>query len=360
MLEGLDQVPWAKLRHAYGSARDVPDLLRKLPDPDPEVRRQVMHELYGNLFHQGTRYPATPYAIPFLIELCGDPGVPGRGELLEYWGHLIAGDFSVRERPMWGDGTHVYWGREPMQARARDPYVKALHAIYRESLAGYELLQRLLSDPETPVRAGAAWVLACLPTRSVDSIPLLEGCLAKETSEVTRTALAFALGELEGEGPLRRLAETDTAAMVRCMATCQLARFAPGEDLLEPLVRLITDPIEGYEEVPGAGGPSTGDAAFSIRYLPPEVRPAAIPALLAQLNRARKIETMPYVIGLLSAAFSPQEEPVTQLNPLQREVLTRMARVRSLWGIGNNSEELTAYGLPWSRSAVERLLADAD
>ena len=41
MLKGLDDIPWAELEHAYGSAADVPDLLRKLLDPDPKVRNEV-------------------------------------------------------------------------------------------------------------------------------------------------------------------------------------------------------------------------------------------------------------------------------------------------------------------------------
>lgn len=241
MLEGLDRVPWGQLEHAYGTAEDVPGLLRQLADPDPEVRQRVMHELYGNLFHQGTRYPATPYAVPFLIELCGDPGVPDRGELLRYWGDLIVDYFNVRERPVWGDGERIYWDREPMEDASNDPdgpddpdypYVEALHAIYRESLRGYGLLETLLEAGEPSVRAGATWVLACLPTEAERSVPLLESRLPGETEAAVRGALVFALGELGAEAPLRCLAEGDASPAVRCMATCELARLVPGEDLI--------------------------------------------------------------------------------------------------------------------------------
>jgi len=67
VLQGLDAVPWADLEHAYGSAADVPALLRKLLDPDPKERSEVLGTLYGNVFHQGTRFPATPYVIPFMV-----------------------------------------------------------------------------------------------------------------------------------------------------------------------------------------------------------------------------------------------------------------------------------------------------
>ena len=126
VLQHLDDVPWADLEHAYGSAADVPDLLRNLLDPDPKVRSEVLSTLYSNVFHQGTRYPATPYVIPFLIEICANPAVPDRGDLLRFWGSLIAGYFSVQERPCWGDGERIYWCGEIQQAEADEPYSAAL------------------------------------------------------------------------------------------------------------------------------------------------------------------------------------------------------------------------------------------
>jgi hypothetical protein len=74
--------------------------------------------------------------------------------------------------------------------------------------------------------------------------------------------------------------------------------------LIEPLLRFVAEPIEGYEDVPGAGGKSTGDAAFSISQLPAEVQRRAIPAICDQLDQARSFDTMPLVETLLSAAFA--------------------------------------------------------
>lgn len=164
MLERLDSVPWAELEHAYGSAEDVPGLLRKLLNPDPAVRSETIWTLYGNVFHQGTRYPATPYVIPFLIELCESSETPGRGNLLNYWKSLITGYFTVQERPIWGDGEKIYWGDEIQQVDGDDPYSEALHQIYRESLNGHDLLISLLDDSDPSIRAGSAGVLACLST----------------------------------------------------------------------------------------------------------------------------------------------------------------------------------------------------
>ena len=59
MLEQLDEVAWASLSHAYGSADDVPELIRAPASPDGELRESALSELYGNIVHQGTRWEAT-------------------------------------------------------------------------------------------------------------------------------------------------------------------------------------------------------------------------------------------------------------------------------------------------------------
>ena len=71
VLQRLDSVPWADLEHAYGSAADVPTLLRKLLDPGSEsFRNEVLSILYSNVFHQGTRLPGNSSRhFRFLIEM---------------------------------------------------------------------------------------------------------------------------------------------------------------------------------------------------------------------------------------------------------------------------------------------------
>jgi hypothetical protein len=356
MLQDLDAVPWADLEHAYGSAADVPALLRKLLDPDPKMRTQVLWTLCGNVFHQGTRYPATPYVIPFLIEMCASPAVPNRGDLLRFWGNLITGYFSVQERPCWGDGERLYWDGKAQEADEEDHYSEALHQIYRESLKGYELLGDLLADEDPGVRAGAAWVLACLPTKARDSVPKLEAQVRAEPSGWVRAAIAFALGELGAPAPLHCLFADDAFPAVRCMAACQLAPREPTEAVIESLLRFVSEPIEEYANVPGSGGPSTGDAAFSISHLPPEVQRKAIPALCDRLDQARSLDTMPLVHALLAAAFPRRDEPLTELTALQRQVLMRLVNTEELWSIGNLRWTFQEYGLPQERAACAQLV----
>ena len=91
MLERLHTVDWNALTHAYGPAGDVPGLIQGLTAADRQARKDAYWELYGNIFHQGTRYPATAPAVPFLLELLADPGTPDRHELLLLLTHLVCG-----------------------------------------------------------------------------------------------------------------------------------------------------------------------------------------------------------------------------------------------------------------------------
>ncbi|WP_067694099.1 hypothetical protein [Nocardia jejuensis] len=69
--DGLESVPWAELHHAYGSAEDVPEQLLQLQSSTDDEAATALHELFGSIWHQGTVYSATAYAVPFLARLAG-------------------------------------------------------------------------------------------------------------------------------------------------------------------------------------------------------------------------------------------------------------------------------------------------
>lgn len=52
------------MTHAYGGAGDVPPLVCALYDP--AAVDDALYELHGNVWHQGTVYPATAAVVPFL------------------------------------------------------------------------------------------------------------------------------------------------------------------------------------------------------------------------------------------------------------------------------------------------------
>ncbi|MEZ6041851.1 MAG: HEAT repeat domain-containing protein [Planctomycetaceae bacterium] len=357
MLESLELIPWQKLEHALGPADDVPDLLRQLLVDDPGIRSNAVWTLYGNVFHQGSRYSATPYVVPFLIEICKSDDIANRGELLRFWGNLITGFFSIRERPTWGDGTHVYFSGQILDVSLDDPYAAPLHQIYKNSLAGEELLYDLINENDISLRAGAAWVLACLPTIKERSLPKLLERLAVETNPWVRSAIVFAAGELGEINQLSRLInDPNQHRAVVCMATCELSRLAPTEEVARKLLDFIAEPLECYEHIPGAGESSTGDAAFSLSCIPVALRRSSIPAMCEKLENASRFALLPLTNALLSAAFEPQFEPQTTLDEAQKRVLSSMVNTDDLWGIGNLYFTLDQYGLPHDRYSCAALL----
>lgn len=298
------------------------------------------------MIHQGTRASARPYVIPFFIELCTEPLVHNRFELLNFWGSAITGYFSIQARPTWGDGETIYeYGKVDKYATERG-WHRELNEIYLESLKGKQLLYNLLSDSDFQIRAGAVWVLACMPTIAESSIPKLEALFKREVSQGVRAGIAFALGELGAVETLKHILAEEQFTATKCIAACQLARIAPDDSLIEPLLEFVTQPIKDYERILGAGGKSTGDAAFAISYLPRHIKQQAIPAICSLLKQTRSFDTVPLVETLLSAAFEEKDEPLTELTTIQQLVLSQMLLTDELWCIGNLMGTFSTYGLP--------------
>jgi hypothetical protein len=83
VFRGIDEVDWASLRHANGSAEDVPGLLRGLASADPAERQTALDGMYGALHHQGDVYDSTLACVPFLLALAAGEEAPDREDVVE-------------------------------------------------------------------------------------------------------------------------------------------------------------------------------------------------------------------------------------------------------------------------------------
>ncbi|MFF4712554.1 hypothetical protein ACFY2V_14275 [Streptomyces eurythermus] len=156
---GLDRVAWPELRHAYGPADDVPGMLRALAAGDEEAAAEAEQGVWDSLVHQGTVYPATVRAVPFLARLAA-AGVR-TADLLGVLGVIADGaDERALDRP------------------------GAAHAAV---VAQLPLLLPLLSDGTAEVRQCAAWTVAqCGPDAGPAARTALRWRWAAETDPVVR------------------------------------------------------------------------------------------------------------------------------------------------------------------------------
>lgn len=144
MLDDLDKIPWDRLEHAYGSAADVPGLLRTLASEAPADRERASWELFGNIHHQGTVYEASAAAVPFLARIAieAEPLTDDERAMIIVLLGAIAGGSSavvVDQRVIRGGLTPerrsaVERGKAHVQA-ARDAAARTLPELHR-ALAG--------------------------------------------------------------------------------------------------------------------------------------------------------------------------------------------------------------------------------
>ncbi|MFJ1608649.1 hypothetical protein ACIOHS_35655 [Streptomyces sp. NPDC088253] len=175
--EELNEVDWAALEHAYGPAGDVPEMIRVLyaeESPETERGENVGEELINNLNHQGSLYPATLEAVPFLAHLALHVSWH-REAVLE----VLTG---LAELDKWGVPAP-----ESLGGRVRAAV-----------LAELPLLMGCLTDPDPFVRQ-AATRLACVGARPADPavVRTLADLYESDPSASTRADALTALALLD-------------------------------------------------------------------------------------------------------------------------------------------------------------------
>ena len=209
-LEGLDAVDWASLEDAYGPATAVPGMLRALSSASADDRTWAIDSLDASIHHQGSVYPASTAAVPFLIALLAHDALEGREHILE----LLAG-IAVHQP----DGCLVN-GAFAWRSEAWDAV-----------LAGAPAYVRLLGAADPQVRTAAAHLLSFLAPPAPSTLDALRSALAAEPDRRARSSLILALGYasryLESRADRARLAAwlADPSPLLRASAAIALMQM---------------------------------------------------------------------------------------------------------------------------------------
>ncbi|WP_405504225.1 hypothetical protein [Streptomyces anulatus] len=314
LLAGLDDVDWAGLSHAYGSAHDVPGHIRTLCGDDDEARKQAFNSLFNSIFHQGSRYSASPVAVPFLARIA------------------VAGPAAARAKTMllltrlavdWHDEYDVTTGINVAGWRAA-----AAEAGPEEFLPWYE--EQLAGATDTDERAQLQemrdWVAAGnSPDSRWSALQSYDAVLA------------------ELPGLLILLEETPVGPGLIGRAVTELTAAARS-----PFDR-VTDYCEGDLH---------GHIQRTLRSLPPGSNPASVrEALEACLPRivwdSSGSRTRRAIQELFPAPLPHPAPRFADLTAAQQQLLGDLAGHLHTWLIRSSADRLRELGLPHTQEALQ-------
>lgn len=356
-LDELSSVPWGELRHALGPATDVPDQLRAYAGSPTEHEWAARH-LYGTVFHQGSRYTASAFTVPFFIGLLDRPDL--RLDIVErlrlmahgYEEGLFPGGYDVEaadadQRAL--DDSPNRFGHDSAHTH---------HAVCR----AWPQLIVMLDDEDSRVRAETAHLFAYLPNCASASIDELVRRLSTWEEDALASAL-LALGVLGRQQPgLVDLASIATAEnTIEAHVATWCARSLLGD--ISAVDRLI-DALGA--DLPAIGtwleGSTLTLITAAIGVHEHWLTPARVDPILQQLRRAPVMQA-PWVASLLVSGIVPANglpELATDLSEVQRLVLDGLHSTEA-WAVNgamfvNWSSTLDAFLVPSGRESLSDYL----
>ncbi len=193
MKERLFEINWSSLEHAYGSAENVPNLLIDLQSKDSEIRKHAYHELFGNIWHQGTVYSATAFAVPFLFELLDSPITQDKDMLICLLASIASGSgYYQVHQPIfkkWDSNVDKH-ENEIIQEESN------VNAVRKAISPRFDTLLEHLSSKDSEIRLSIADATIYYREHSEKSISKLKEALKIETDEEVTEVIEESLSQL--------------------------------------------------------------------------------------------------------------------------------------------------------------------
>jgi len=378
MLETLHTIPWNTLEHAYGSASDVPDLIRALASPEQQTYQAALGHLWGSVIHQGTVYSSTAYVVPFFCELLEAAEVQNKTALLDYLAAIAHGASYC--------DVHIRQPERRNTPEMQQQIAQELRWVQAASDTvgdGYATYLRLLQSPDPQLRASAAHTLSRCRSHAGVVVPAIQHHLTEETSALVYASLLLSLGQLmheheEADLFFTRLLQETADPLIRVTAAMGAA-FALKQQTNQLALRAL---VEGYElpqdiktrfsELPFAEVELDLDASISVAlwHVGLSIAPLILPTLLRVVRRSHAWSGLTLVPSLLAFALGEQKitrsMTVAHLTDLQQDALRAIYETEALWGFGNMAFTVGEFFDPlvpdmdysiWDRDNLGKFLA---
>ncbi len=233
MLEGLDQIAWHNLHHAYGPAGDVPGLIRQIAAYDPARGDAPWSNdplfFLGNIInHQGNIYEATGYVVPFLNELLASSTVRCKSKILGLLQGMIKQPVAKIEA--WAEKYFIEQERDP--AEALQFYNLDIQRIREAAKSSLELYLNFLNNANVDVRIEAARLLSLFGEAAAQTAPALQKRIGLEPDARVKTRLISSLGKCVEDSPGQK-AQAEIIDLFKQLAVAaherRMVRFAAAE-----------------------------------------------------------------------------------------------------------------------------------
>ena len=421
MLENVDKVNWAELKHAYGTCEDFPKVLRRLAHPERGKRQGALGYVSENLFHQETHYDVNEFALPFLLEVAASPEVPDRIPLYRLLQAMLGREAipksprQVKEYNVYLRRAYSYLFDKRGRKKKKDSDSGHWEALFEKSAAAAWKCRKLLvgvvrSDQAADVRREAVRLLAEMGRSSVGQrwvkskeaanlVAFFRRQAGADPDMAVRASCALALGRMRDE-PTAADAVAAVFAKAKAVpirtaaaaAWCLLPSAVPAEALrtlmegiLDETLRPadaedIPSPLPGrYAEfgLPLGGGSATRSPPSTLAVPFPELslwlnacvrKPAglakAAAELFAEAEPTRKMR-MIALLGRLHLKVSAVDELLRSMTSNRRE--SPAIRVRAAAALQERKaglppkrfEALVRAGLRSADPDVRRSVVDA-
>jgi hypothetical protein len=351
MLEDIHKIPWGRLRHAYGPAGDVPELilaLRKADPPAPHDDTHPLHRLSVSICHQGSLYEATRSAVRFLVELAADEKVRCRADIMLLLSLIAGGEEGVAP-----------WTRQKGKGQPADSPT--------EVAKGMAVYKRILSsDPDWKMRAAAAYLLASLRNGDKAAWPAIRAAIGREKHALTRAGMLLCLGKLVMPRPetidlLNEAMQTDdrTQSAAAAYSLVVLAGPRAPRHAVDRMIEAADD-LEFAKCFEGLPWPADLEMNMEelMRPLGRMAQTRRIALMHARIAHLEGMDAAVAVQQLLWLVFPPDWKLSRGLTKSQRLALQTALESDAFWNDGHGL--LQYYGvLPQRRSELARLLRDA-
>ena len=328
-------VNWRKLSHAYGSARDVPQLLKALTSEEATTRSQALDKLNASLCHQGTVYSATVASVPIFVELLQIPNIHDKSEILILLGCFARGFDEDEFEEFLPTGQKT-----------------AYSSVFPALLDGLSLYLQLLNDPDSKIRAASSYLLTCFAEAEPTIVEEIFRALFVESDPLAQASFILNLPKGAAQRPdihalLLETVKQEQKPIVQLAAAMELAIDLQQDMPLEAVVVLLDvlmkpKPLAAtYNELTANLNDVVSDVADCLCLAGRKYRQQSLPILIQALDKNRAFTALKIAHALLSLTFDPNNSLLKGERTKEQETaLQAIAGSQRAWRYNLNMAEI--------------------